>query len=47
MLQCKLEMRAADLQLITTENVLKDTKYSSPVQSEQNIDRIFLLTQKH
>lgn len=47
MLQSKLEMRTADSQLITTENVLKDTKYSSLVQSEQNIDRISLLTQKH
>lgn len=47
MLQSKLEMKAADLQLITTDSVFKDTKHSSPVQSEQNIDRIFLLTQKH
>lgn len=47
MLQSQLEMQAADLQTITTENFLNHIKYISPVQSEQNIDRIFLLTQMH
>lgn len=47
MLQSKLEMQAADLQLITTENFLNNIKYIPPAQSEQNIDRIFLLTQMH
>lgn len=47
MLQSKLEMEAADLQPITTANFLNNIKYISPVQSERNIDRIFLLTQMH
>lgn len=46
-LQSKLEAQAADIQPITTENFLNNIKYISPVQSEQNIDGIFLLTQMH
>lgn len=45
-LQSKLEVQATDIQPITTENFL-NIKYISPVQSEQNIDGIFLLTQMH
>lgn len=47
MIQSKLEMHAADLLPITTENFLNNIKYFSPVQSEQNIYRTFLLTQMH
>lgn len=34
MLQHKLEMQAADIQPITTENFLNNIKYISPIQSE-------------
>lgn len=34
MLQPKLEMQAADIQPITTENFLNNIKYISPIQSE-------------